>query len=63
MPSKTPAMANFMAMCAHNPQHANGKCPSPEVAKEFNQADKGTGMIQHNPKSRNKNRFRKRTNP
>lgn len=24
-----------MAMCAHNPKHAQGKCPSKEVAREF----------------------------
>lgn len=34
-----------MAACAHNPQHMEGKCPSMKVATEFNQADKGTGIL------------------
>lgn len=54
MPSTSPKQARFMAMCAHNPQHAAGKCPSTKVAKEFNQADKGTGILRGSHKKRAK---------
>lgn len=43
MPSKTPKQARFMAGCAHGMKSA--KCPPKKVAKEFNRADKGTGML------------------
>lgn len=49
MPSKSHAQADYMSMCAHDPKHANGKCPPASFAKEFNRADKGTGMITHDP--------------
>lgn len=39
MPSKTAKQARFMAMCAHSPGSAKGKCPPKSVAREFNQAD------------------------
>lgn len=35
MPAKTRKQQRFMAMCAHSPKHAKGKCPSKKVAKEF----------------------------
>ena len=35
MPAKSKAQQRFMGMCAHNPKHARGKCPSPKVAREF----------------------------
>lgn len=35
MPAKTPRQQKFMAICAHNPSHARGKCPSHDVAEEF----------------------------
>ena len=41
MPSKTKKQHNFMALCAHNPAKAKGKCPAPKVARDFLQADKG----------------------
>lgn len=41
MPSKTIKQARFMAMCTHNPNVAQDKCPPKKVAKEFNEADKG----------------------
>ena len=34
-----------MAMVAHNPKMAKKKGVSQKVAKEFNQADKGTGIL------------------
>ena len=45
MPSTSPKQARFMAMCAHSPQHAKGKCPSHAVSAEFNQADRNTGIL------------------
>jgi hypothetical protein len=41
MPSVSGLQHRFMAGCAHSPQHMQGKCPSPKVAKEFVAADKG----------------------
>lgn len=43
MPSKSKAQAKFMAACAHGAKY--DKCPPKKVAKEFNQADKGTGIL------------------
>jgi len=45
MPSTSAKQARFMAGCAHSPQHMQGKCPSMKVATEFNQADRGTGIL------------------
>lgn len=39
MPSKSKAQHNFMAMCAHSPKHAQGKCPPVKVAMEYVKAD------------------------
>ena len=39
MPSTSDKQARFMAMCAHNPKHAKGKCPPAKVAKEYSQGD------------------------
>lgn len=42
MPAKSIAQQRFMGMCSHSPQHARGKCPGKEVAREFAQtAHKG----------------------
>lgn len=43
MPSKSPAQARLMAACSHGAGYE--ACPPTKVAKEFNQADKGTGML------------------
>lgn len=43
MPSKSPAQARLMAACSHGADYAS--CPPAKVAKEFNQADKGTGIL------------------
>lgn len=45
MPSKTPKMARTMAAAAHNPAFAKKMGIPPGVAKEFNSADKGTGIL------------------
>lgn len=35
MPAVSKAQRRFMGMCEHDPKHAQGKCPSVKVAKEF----------------------------
>lgn len=43
MPSKTPKQARLMAACAHGAKYK--QCPPTSVAREFNQADKGTKIL------------------
>ena len=43
MPSKSRKQAVFMAACAHGAGYAS--CPPAKVSKEFNKADKGTGIL------------------
>ena len=50
MPSKTKRQAKFMAACAHGSGYES--CPPAKVAKEFNRADKGTGILKKRPKKR-----------
>lgn len=50
MPSKTPAQARLMAAAAHTPGGFGGVPQS--VGKEFNQADKGKGIIKPKKKRR-----------
>jgi hypothetical protein len=45
MPSKTPKQARTMAAAAHNPKFAKAAGISSKVAKEFNKADTGTGIL------------------
>ena len=45
MPSKSSKQARFMAAAAHNPSFAKKAGISSSVAKEFNSADKGTGIL------------------
>jgi hypothetical protein len=45
MPSKSPSQARMMAAAAHNPSFARKVGVPPKVAKEFNKADKGTGIL------------------
>ena len=45
MPSKTPRMARFMAAAAHDKDFAKKAGISQDVAKDFNQADAGTGIL------------------
>ena len=52
MPSKTAKQARFMAMCAHSPGKAKGKCPPQKVSREFNQADKGGKLLRQPRKSK-----------
>ena len=43
MPSKTKKQARLMAACANGAKY--DKCPPKKVAKEFNKADAGTGIL------------------
>jgi hypothetical protein len=52
MPSKSAKQARFMAACAHGAGYE--ACPPMRISKEFNQADKGTGILSHNRKSSRK---------
>lgn len=45
MPSKSPKQARLMAAAAHDKKFAKKVGVPPKVAREFNQADTGTGMI------------------
>jgi hypothetical protein len=45
MPSKSVKQARLMAMAAHNPKFAKKAGIKRSVAKEFNQADAGTGIL------------------
>lgn len=52
MPSKSKKQARLMAACSHGAGYAS--CPPAKVAKEFNQADKLTGILQSKPKKMRK---------
>lgn len=41
MPASSRRQQRYMAMCAHTPSKARGKCPSKRVAKEFSKTKKG----------------------
>jgi hypothetical protein len=45
MPSKSPAQARLMAAAAHNPEFAKKAGVPASVAKEFNAADTGGGLL------------------
>ena len=57
MPSTTAKQARFMAACAHGAQ-MDKKCPPANVAREFNQADKTTGILKRKKKKPQKVRHR-----
>ncbi len=50
MPSKSPKQARMMAAAAHNPAFAKKVGVPAAVAKEFNKADKGKGMLKRKEK-------------
>lgn len=50
MPSKSPAQARLMAAAAHTPGGYGGVPQS--VGKEFNKADKGTGILRKKKRKR-----------
>jgi hypothetical protein len=41
MPAKSKKQQQFMAMCAHSPGKAKGKCPPHDVAQEFSHKPEG----------------------
>ena len=56
MPSKTPKQARLMAMVAHNPKLAKKTGVPVKVARDFNKADAGTGIIKPKLKPKPKTR-------
>lgn len=52
MPSKSAKQARTMAAAAHNPAFAKKMGIPQSVAKEFNQADKGTGKLKRKKKKK-----------
>ena len=52
MPSKSPSQARLMAAAAHNPAFAKKVGVPQSVGKEFNRADKGTGILRKKKKGR-----------
>ena len=49
MPSKTKNQARFFAACAHGANYKS--CPPKKVSKEFNKADKKTGILKNSVES------------
>ena len=52
MPSKTRSQARLMAMVAHSPSAAKRTGISQSVAREYNKADAGTGILKGKRKRR-----------
>lgn len=62
MSSKTPKQARTMAAASHNPAFAKKVGIPVDVAKEFNEADTGTGII-HRKKGGEINRVKPKHRP
>lgn len=60
MPSRSPAQARLMAAAAHDPAFAKKAGVPQSVAREFNAADQGAGILrkamQHGKEKRHKAR-------
>ena len=56
MPSKSKKQARLMAGAAHNPAFAKKVGVPQKVAREFNQADAGTGILK-GPRPRRKKKL------
>ena len=54
MPSKSPAQARMMAGAAHDPAFAKKVGVPQSVARDFNQADKGSKMLSNAMKGKRK---------
>jgi len=54
MPSKSKKQARFMAAAAHSPAFAKAAGIPQSVAREFNQADKGRGILSSAMRKRKK---------
>jgi hypothetical protein len=52
MPSKSKSQARMMAAAAHNPAFARKVGVPQKIAKEFNSADKGTGILRKKKKGK-----------
>jgi hypothetical protein len=52
MSSKSKSQARLMAAAAHNPSFAKKVGVPQKVAKEFNSADKGTGILRKKKKGK-----------
>lgn len=52
MPSKSPKQARTMAAAAHNPAFAKKIGIPQKVAKDFNAADAGTGILNKPPRQK-----------
>jgi hypothetical protein len=52
MPSKSKSQARLMAAAAHSPSFARKVGVPQKVAKEFNSADKGTGILRKKKKAK-----------
>ena len=52
MPSKSPKQARYFAMLAHNPAFAKKVGIKQSVAKEWNQADKGSKLLKSKPRKK-----------
>lgn len=52
MPSKSGKQARFMAAAAHDPKFAKRVGIDQKTAKEFNKADKGTGVLKKRGKTK-----------
>ena len=52
MPSKSPKQARMMAAAAHSPAFARKVGVPQKVAKEFNRADTGTGILSFKSKAK-----------
>ena len=52
MPSRSKKQARTMAAAAHNPKFAKKMGIPQSVAEDFNQADKGTGILRKKKKGR-----------
>jgi hypothetical protein len=50
MPSKSKSQARLMAACSHGAKYES--CPPAKVAKEFNRADKRSGILRTKPKGK-----------
>jgi hypothetical protein len=52
VPSKNKSQAKLFAAAAHNPEFAKKRGIKQSVAKEFNQADKKTGILKNRGKTK-----------
>lgn len=61
MPSKSPKQARMMAAAAHDPKFAKRVGIPTSVAREFNAADTGTGLLSQAMTSMMRQRSKRKT--